>query len=110
MPVLELDERDGVAIRDGVPWREAPLPVVRDAGAEEFAAAVGDDRCIGRTFEKVLRQAAEPTCQKDLKKNQKNRFPPGHRVTAAVADAVLAATCGSYIAEQVMAGRVYVPS
>ena len=70
MPVLELDEGGGEALWDGVARREPPLLVPGDAGAQQFASAVGDHRGIGRTFEKVLRQAAQPACQKDLEKNQ----------------------------------------
>ena len=110
MPVFELDEGRGVSFGNGIAGREPPLPVRRDAGPQQFAAAVGDDRRVGRTFEKVPWQAAEPACEKDLEKNQQNGLPPAHRVTAVVMDAVLAATCGSYRAEQVMAGSAYEPS
>ena len=110
MPVLELDDGGGAPVGDGVAGRKTPLLVVCNAGAQQFSAAVRDDRRVGYTFEKVLRQAAEPACQKDRNNDQIDFLPPAHRVTAAVPEAVLAATCGSYIAEQVMAGRVYVPS
>ena len=110
MPVLELDERRGEPVGHGVTRRKTPLLVPRDAGAQQFAVPVGDDRRVGRTFEKVLRQAAQPACQKDLEKNQECSLAAAHRVTAVVLDSVLAETCGLYIAEQVMAGRVYEPS
>ena len=58
MPVFELDERRGEPFGHGVTRRETPLLVPRDAGAQQFPVPVGDDRRIGRTLEKVLRQAA----------------------------------------------------
>ena len=58
MPVLELDERRGEPVGHGVTRRETPLLVPRDAGAQQLAVPVGDDRRVGRTLEKVLRQAA----------------------------------------------------
>ena len=106
VPVFELDEGCCAPVGDGVTGRETPLLVVRDAGPQQFAAAVRDDGSVGYAFEKVLRQAAEPACQKDRNEDQIGFLGAGHRVTAAVAEAVLAATCGSYIAEQVMDGRV----
>ena len=110
MPVLELDEGGRKPVRDGVAGREPPLLVLRDAGAQQFTVPVGDDRRIGRTLKKVLRQAEQPACQKDLEKNQECSLPAAHRVTAVVLDSVLAETCGLYIAEQVMVGRMYEPS
>ena len=110
MTVLELDEGGGISGRNGIAGREPPLPVRRDAGPQEFSVAVGDDRRVGRTPEEVPRQAAEPACEKDLEKNQGNGLPAAHRVTEAVPEAVLAATCGLYMAVQVTAGRMYSPS
>ena len=106
MPVLELDEGRGVPGRDGVARGKAPLPVIRDPGTEQFSVPVRDDRRVGRTFEKVPRQAAQPACQKDQKNRDRDDPSPAHRVTAVVADSVFAATCGSYMAEQVTAGSV----
>ena len=106
MPVFELDEGCGVSLGNGIAGREPPLSVRRDAGPQEFAVAVGDDRRVGRTPEEVPRQAAEPACEKDLEKNQCNGLPAAHRVTEAAPEAVLAATCGLYMAVHVTAGRM----
>ena len=110
MPVFELDEGGREPLGNGVTGWETPLLVPRDAGAQQFAVPVGDDRRVGGTFEKVLRQAEQPACQKDLEKNQEYGLSAAHRMTAVVLDSVLAETCGLYIAEQVMAGRMYEPS
>ncbi len=106
MPVLELDEGRGISGRYGIAGREPPLSVRRDAGPQEFAAAVGDNRRVGCIPEEVPRQTAEPACEKDLEKNQDNGLPAAHRVTEAVPEAVLPATCGLYMAVHVTAGRI----
>ena len=110
MAVLELDQGRGIPGRNRIAGREAPLTVGCDPGSQQFALPVGDDRRIGRALEKVPRQAAEPECEKDLKKNQQDGLPAAHRVTEAVPDAVWAATCGLYMAEQVTEGRTKDPS
>ena len=80
--------------------------VVRYAGSQQVPAAVCDHSGVWCTFEKVLWQAEYPACHKDPYNNYYDFPADGHRMTVAEPEAVLAATCGSYIAEHVMAGSV----
>ena len=60
MPVFKLDEGGRKPVRDGVAGREPPLLVLRDAGAQQFAVPVGDDRSSqpARRTSKRIRNAA----------------------------------------------------
>ena len=59
MPVLKLDQCGGKTLRYGVAGREPPLPVLRNACAQEFAFGTLHHGGVHRVLEQVPGQAEE---------------------------------------------------
>ena len=105
--VLELNQGLNVFLRERIPGRESPLPVLRNPGSEEFPVPVNDDGRPAFALEKVAGKAEniEEGSESGKAPQPSDDYFPS-LVTLHLSDAVQAFTDLSYMHSQLAEGRI----